>query len=449
MISLSAILHALAPESLSAHLSTFRRDLITNFVEASLLSMRPISLTADPSSLSLLLSSTSPSPLQSLQNLLSFLNSHFFPHLPAAQASFPATLYSPITSAVLTHLLQPSIPSSLPALPSFLSITDEAVLFEDRLLSGGSRNKPIHHWVADVAGHYEKKRRESFLRITREVLSSPEDGSTFKAEVSVNVGDSEIEELDTTAWGFDEEAGRKPQATSTSETTWDQSAHRMSTPEVHEASLQDDEDASDGWGWEDDADGEGDQGKSPSEVQGSDANDPWDDDGWSTEPVSPPQEPKSDSEPVLLAPKAAPKLATRLEKFSAKAKGHGVTSSSTNVSPEVSQVIPITTPQNAASGPLQMQSQVSPTEQEWYLVSLRTRRVLEIVENVMKEGQELSKSRYVARFSNMKNHTDEVPVYLLSMVRKRRQDRDSFLQLLPHLYWICIVRFIQSFIHRC
>jgi protein transport protein DSL1/ZW10 len=415
LISLSAILQSLAPDSLSARLSSFRRDLITKFLDASLLSLRPITLSeSDPSSLSLSLSSTSSSPFQSLQTLLSFLNSHFFPHLPPAQASFPTTLHGPITSAILTHFLEPSIPSSLSALPSFLGVIDEAVHFEERLLSGESRDRPIRHWVADVAGHYEKKRRESFLRLTREELSRPEDGSTFKIEDAFkqppkHVNDSAIEEVNPDAWGFDEEVVRKPHSISSPDTGQDKNGHHRSTPGVqdHGGSPRAEEDASDGWGWGDDADDEADetglQDEHPSEVQESDV-DPWDDDGWS-DPMPPPQEPELTRESALsAAPKAVqkgtPKLATRLEKFSAKAKGHGVTNASTSVSPVVSQVAhppppSPSPPKIAPSRPPQIKSQESPAEQEWYLVSSRAKKVLEIVENAMQEGQELSNSKYV------------------------------------------------------
>jgi protein transport protein DSL1/ZW10 len=356
---------------------------------------------------------------------MAFLKSHFFPHLPHAEASFPATLHIPITSAILTHLLKPSIPSSLPALPSFLEIVDEAVSFEDSLLSGEIRDRPIRSWSDDVAGHYEKKRRESFLRQARKIISEPEKGSTSMVEVSIqqsadSFNHSVMLETDVEAWDFHDERTPKLTDTSTLQTIQQRNGHpfnaRNSAPNVqdHEDSPGDEEAASDEWGWGDDGDddvGDADRNDGAAQdklletnVQNSALDDPWDDDGWSTESQPEPpltfHGPEPDREVSGSTPKVVPKMATRLEKFSAKSKGLGSPNPHTGISPVGSQVARPPLAQPTHPHPPQRRK---PVDRETYLVSSRAKEALEIAEDVMREGHQLLNSEYVTRHLDPSN----------------------------------------------
>ena len=381
VISLSAILQSLTPDSLSTSLSGFRRNLISKFIDVVLLSLRPISVTTSGSlsSISLSLSLTSSTPLQSLSTLMTFLNSYFFPHLPPTQASFPDTLHAPISNSILIHLLEPSIPSSLPALPSFLKTVDEAVHFEGAFLSGSNRDRSIRNWVTDVAGHYEKRRRENFLRQAREVISGPEDGFTVRTEVS---GSSVIEDTDVDV-----------------DDPWDDDAWSTDPAPVLPPSQE-------------------------PEAADTVDDDPWDDDNWPSDPV-PSREPEPAREFPGSIPKGPPKIATRLERFSAKAKALSAPNTHTNGTLVGSHVSNPPSPQLSASPPPYIKPQ---KEQETYPVSLRARKVLEIAVDALREGQELMKSKCVAMSRSSTHHyPDETIVHSQSIVQQNPRCQDSYL----------------------
>ncbi|KAF8582737.1 hypothetical protein K439DRAFT_1635009 [Ramaria rubella] len=394
-ISLAAIFQSIAADFLSTRLSMFRRDLMTKLVDPILLSSYSATTsTSDSSStFSILRSSTPSTPLEALEALMTFINSCFIPHLPLSQGVFLATFHGPITLAVLNHVLKPSIPLSLAALPSFLTTVDDAVRFEDSLLSSDAKDRPIRYWVDDVASHYEKKRRETLFLNARAVINAPEEGTPFRIEVMLPQSPAKTETASpaidetngaTIGWDFDD---GKPEGSANT---------LMSHPSLGtEETGEDGEDTSDGWGWGDDVDEETDAGVIDSleggsrEVKASnqEEDDPWDDDGWSTEPPSP-QPFKLDPEPSSSVLQSAPKMATRLEKHSAKAKGLSVPNAPT-ASPLVAQVLQPPPPSPPTQQPPSRPPKTESQKKETYLVSLRAKKILEIAENAMREGQEL------------------------------------------------------------
>ncbi|KAF7985162.1 hypothetical protein HWV62_7740 [Athelia sp. TMB] len=284
IITLPALLRAISPPALAAHLSTLRRDLTTHHITH---------LLAQPCSLTITLPSPAgqefvfahvPAPpnsekpssrLSNVAALLSFLGAHLYSSLPplTSQASptlncthgqssktFAQALAAPVSHALLHTFLLPRLPSSLDALPPFLALVRGAVDLET-MHSGGDGEVQI--WARGVSGHYARARRNAILQSARQVVSAPDNG-VFLAEVEATQdrdaqtpGVVPIQDVEEDAWGLEDEAAAEKK-----------------------------EQGEDAWGWTDDAE------EPAVEVED---DDPWadpiedveDDDPWADPPLPP------------------------------------------------------------------------------------------------------------------------------------------------------------------
>ncbi|KIJ55371.1 hypothetical protein M422DRAFT_63470 [Sphaerobolus stellatus SS14] len=486
-IALSAILISLSADFLSTRLTTLRRDILSKIIESILVSSKGIEVTipTDPSSPNTLsLSSSSANPLQSLRTVASFLDAHLYPYLPARQASFSLTLHIPISTAILDHLLKPSLPATIHALPSYLDILDDAVRFEEELFTPATRERPIRYWAEEVANHYEKKRREEFLQKTRTIINGREDGTTFRVVTDVRqptpsqvvssvppprqsqpqaskaiVKEKSKEEgagwdgEEESGWEFDDDEPEEPTPQTEPEP---EPEPRSPSPEparspppepvvtqpVRSASPEpdqgDDDDEGDGWGWGDDADpvdtedpidpvgpmdaeppaSTSQAPSAPPSKPDEETDESWASDSWSADPGSSPTQSDPEHKPKeshIVAP--TPKLAKRLEKFSAKAKGLSAPNTPLP-SPAVAAMQVPSRPTPPPPSPMFVQpkvlaqpqpKQMTPAvsrlpvevpkkeEKESYLISVRAKTVLQLAEQVLREGEELSASNVFAK----------------------------------------------------
>lgn len=168
--------------------------MLIKIVDPILLPSHAISTSSEadssPATFSVVSSPKSASPVQSLRSFTHFLRSHLLLHLPESQSDFSESLYTALGSSLLTKLLQPSIPSSLPAVPAYLATLNDAIDFESEYITAHNtssryKRKQIQEWGDDIATHYEKKRREVFLEKTRGVITSFNDKATFRVEMIV------------------------------------------------------------------------------------------------------------------------------------------------------------------------------------------------------------------------------------------------------------------------
>ena len=328
--------------------------------------------------------------------VLSFLSDHLFPHLPST-ATFPITLSRPLSHALLDKLLKPSLPSSQSDLPAFLKLVQHAVKFENDFIRGvlgdDSGSQDIKTWADSAGHHYERKRRIELLERARAVITREDDGSSFRAEVSVaqdepvngtstsviappepptddsNWGFDDDVEAEGDGWGLDDEMDAEPLA---------EEPTQGASPESEPVSVE--EDADDPWGLGDEGDGAAaDDGDASTDSSAWD--DPW---GDAPEPTP--------------APKAT-KAATRLEKLSNKGKIKDTT-------PAVQSPVPAPPPPSTPAPPAlaPVQQEPPPTkrqvEKESYLVSERVKELFWLVEDTLRESSDLASSNILPHHHN-------------------------------------------------
>ncbi|KDQ61547.1 hypothetical protein JAAARDRAFT_190291 [Jaapia argillacea MUCL 33604] len=423
ILDLQSILVSLSPTSLSARLNTIRRDLTTHYIDHILSMPTSVSITQanSPSGLLEHRLALFPSPpntesrlarLESLSSVLTFLQTHIFSTLPPTQDTpFKQSLCKPITTALLNHLLIPSLPSALHSLPPFLELVEQAVEFEERYLVGmlgdTSHEKPVKSWSDGVSGQYERKRRMEILDRARIVIVRVDNESqTFRVEVvdateaapAQSVPEPAKEE--ETAWGFEDEIDG---STAVEEDGWgldddvepqpDLKSHPEAQEDAEPRTMEDD--PSDAWGWN-----EQEEVVPETDTNGGadppDEADPWDDDPWgdsnSGEATRPPPAPTIPVTPAL-------KQAKRLEKFTAKGKnGHAnvveapAPLGTTRTTPLAASV-PSTNGQSKSAMGKTTLPPPPPVVKETYLVSNRVRDILNMVNDVLHEGKELTASK--------------------------------------------------------
>jgi centromere/kinetochore protein ZW10 len=88
--------------------------------------------------------------LENLTAVLTFLDTHMFPCLPEAQKQLMSrSIYKPIATGVLNHLLIPPLPSSFILLSSFLDLVQKAVDFESqhiKMVGDAAAERTIKTW---------------------------------------------------------------------------------------------------------------------------------------------------------------------------------------------------------------------------------------------------------------------------------------------------------------
>ncbi|RPD59040.1 hypothetical protein L226DRAFT_510672 [Lentinus tigrinus ALCF2SS1-7] len=425
-IRLPDVLASMTPAALSMHLATLRRDITTHCIEYTM--KQPIQIyqtdttgLTGTSQYKLSMQRAPPGVedlslrLANLTTVMAFLHSHLFPHLPPAErTSFPLSLCAPIRSAILNQLLLPNLPSTLSKLPDFLSLAKQAAQLEDevviQMLGDNGADRSIKSWVDNVGLHYERKRRAAILDRARAiVVSPPDDSTTFRVEVPlivenvpipVNLVDKPVTNgkhpepvaADDDAWGFGDESpsqgnetSSQSDETSTDEWGFDDDIDPEPTPEpepvpepskasVPESSTgTEDSTEDDPWGWNDDTE--------PTEPDDGSA---WDD-AWDEKPSAP--------EPVPPSP--APKPAKGLEK---RFGGKSVPNSPAFPPPQ-SPAAPVHSsppPPPPVASRKTKHTPVPPPllipATETYAVSGRTKDLLQLVEDVLREGAELVSS---------------------------------------------------------
>ncbi|KAG6332376.1 hypothetical protein ID866_6708, partial [Astraeus odoratus] len=421
LVPLTAVLSSMSPSTLSAQLTTLRRDLTNRyFVHILCHPDLTISITEDDSSgflvhkLQCLPSRDTISldnALQNLASLLDFFNNKAFPHLPPSQRhSFPHSLAKPLTTSIMTNLLTPSLPSTLDALPDFLELTGKAVEFEFRyivnLLGGDSTEREIKSWADNVCAHYERARRISILDTFRGVVleKAARKGDTFMTELVVsrevvqdydhtsgpqkqvaNISPS----AETDAWHLDDDQSF---ATSSSksgadDSSWgfDDAAEQVGQTAGHSTPANEavpkaeaEVDPSDAWGWNDDElSEEGLDASSgekiatdPTEEDGLWDDDPWADSADANEPITSTNPPVQPARPVVGVSVMPGRTS---ESSQRETNGHAKLSSSKGL------------PVHVAT--------------ESYPVSALTAEVIQTVEVCLREGKSLEASHIFTKLS--------------------------------------------------
>lgn len=341
-------------EALVAHLNSLRKDLAARFVDPILLSSAVVRVEAGI--LALHAAGDPANRLTSLSALPRFIHDNLLPHLPPdLYADFAASLYSPVVTAVLRHLLEPSLPSTLDKLPGFLALVRDAVAFESSIAADcdihGGRERILHDWADNLPTYYEKQRRQQLLEEARAVLL---DGSADSVRVDAPPS-ADAEHLDApthsdppapeppkeddfeNSWDFEDAAANG--RTSTDSWGFDDDAEdeakKVQEPPAHIkppdiAILPSDEDSSNGWGWDDDGE---DAPPAATTVQ-EDEDDPWETAWADPAPSKPPASAPAQVE-TFDAPSSPmkPKSASRLEKKLAKSRGLNVPTTPMSANP--------------------------------------------------------------------------------------------------------------------
>ncbi|KAG1808730.1 uncharacterized protein BJ212DRAFT_1449010 [Suillus subaureus] len=376
-LPLSSVLSSISSASLASHLSTLRRDILTHYIECSF--DQPTSLTVStmkdksgalmhvlgrfPSSPN---TTDTGSPLTNVSTALDFLHKQLFPALPSTHKhSFSRSLSKPISTAVLTRLLIPGLPSQLEALPTFLQIANKAVDLEDKYIVGmldASSESEIKAWVNNVCTHYERQRRSHILDSTRKlIIQSISSEPTFYAqlplsqETSDKAGPAPADEGD--AWGLDDDGQSFNTGSSRSapeeENVWgfdDDLEEEKETQQAEPVEVVE-EDPGDAWGWND---------EEPAPEELVQTEDLWDD-PWGEEPALSEVTPAVRTVPVSSQrPSANSGLATQ----------------------RISRPLNSTSHHPPNSGPVT----------EPYLVSTLAKSIIRTVEDALHEGQGLSSS---------------------------------------------------------
>jgi centromere/kinetochore protein ZW10 len=310
--------------------------------------------------------------LENLTAVLTFLDMYMLPCLPEVQKQLMSrSIYKPIATGVLNHLLIPSLPSSFILLLSFLDLVQDAVDFEGkhlRMFGDVAAERTINTWADGVGGYYERKRRMDVLEKARTIITHAEDDdATFSVEVesepvaqSVRERPAGNDAVDDQARGFDG-SGKEGADASVDEAGWgfDEDADKPESPhERTEALVSTDRDKNPGvdegpaaaWGWNDE-----DSSAAPDDVDdGSAWDDPWNDapaeESVPTVPAIPPKLPLNGTNPPLSV--------------------------------------------NTATNPIPPPTPAKP--KETYLVSTYVNKLLKTVEDVLEEGKEFASSRIVA-----------------------------------------------------
>ncbi|KAH9846124.1 hypothetical protein C2E23DRAFT_605268 [Lenzites betulinus] len=440
---LSAVISSLSPSVLSTHITTLRRDIIAYCIDHVL--KQPVTTQQTDSSdisgptehhLSLY-----PAPpgeedltfrIERLTTVMTFLREHLFPHFPEPERkSLPLSLATPTHSAILNHLLLPHLPSSLQKLPDYLHLAKRAVQAEDeiivQMLGDATSDRSVKTWVDGVGLHYERKRRAEILDKARSiVVAPPDDTRSFRVEVSLVLEEStpllpaeekapatngttnghttngipvaevivengeaeeawgfeddtpiQSEDSSSNGWDFEDDVDPEPEPTAVVEVS--QPAEPEPEPEPAEEPVVDEED--DPWGW---------NGESTGNEDSVAEESAWDD-AWDVKPSEP--------EPVILSPVVAPKPAKGLQKFSKSVP------SSPALPPPRSPAIPPSQPTVVKSPPPPpppiVPAAVKPVQvTESFLVSGRTKDLLQLVEDVLREGADLVSSGILASYAS-------------------------------------------------
>ncbi|KAG1746530.1 uncharacterized protein EDB91DRAFT_1117434 [Suillus paluster] len=397
-LPLSSVFLSISSASLASHLSTLRRDILTQHVEYSF--DQPTSLTVsstkDTSGALMHVLSRFPlspnsidtaSPLANVSTTLDFLRIQLFPALPPTHKhSFPRSLSKPISTAVLARLLIPGLPTQLEALPAFLKLANKAVELEDKYIVGmldASSECEIKAWVNNVCTHYERQRRSCILDSARKLIiqSASSSESAFHAqlplsqEISDQAGLAPTDEGD--AWGFDDDgqslkSGSFKSATEPEEEdVWGFDDDLREETETRQADpTQVEEDPGDAWGWNDEE-------PAPEEAVQPEDNtwdDPWGDESFATPAVRPTtmssQRPSANSAPTT-------------QKVSTKSKQASVADGRpTNGTIDASSRAIAPSRHPLKSGPLT----------EPYLVSTLAKSIIHKVEDALYEGKGLASS---------------------------------------------------------
>lgn len=422
VICLSALLASMSPAALSMHLSTLRRDIMTHCIDYVL--KQPVQIyQAHPSDLTgtsahtLSLQRAPPGTedlvlrLSHLTAVITFLNAHLFPHLPPPERkSFPLSLCTHIRTSLLNHLLLPNLPSSLSKLPDFLRIANRAVEIEDtivvKMLGDNGVDRSIQSWVDGVGLHYERKRRADILDRARViVVSSHDDSNAFRVEMPLVIEEEkpipvQVDEKPVTNGGTHAQEGSVPPE---GDTAWGFEDETQNQSEQYSA---------DGWSFDDDIEPEPEPEVQPEprpEPELTKVAEPpqeieeQEDDPWALDDAAPP-EPEDESPwddawdekpavPDPVPPSPAPKPAKGLEK---KLGGKSVPNSPAFPpphSPAVSSPPQPPPPAVASQRPIPALAPLRPVQvTETYLVSGRTKELLQLVEDVLREGAELVSS---------------------------------------------------------
>ncbi|KAH9893391.1 hypothetical protein C8Q73DRAFT_746134 [Cubamyces lactineus] len=425
---LASIIASIAPTALATHISTLRRDILTHCVEYVV--KQPITIQemtstqiSGPTEHKLSLYPAPPQDtdlilrLERLTSVMRFLMEHLFPHLPPPERrSLSLSLSTPTRTAILNHLLLPHLPSSLSKLSEYLLLAKRAVQAEDeiviQMLGDTSGERSVAAWVDNVGSHYERKRRAEILDKARViVVRAHDENSSFRVEAPLILeemgspapaadnppatngadkvyhangntnGEAELEaaenawdfedetpiqseESSTDGWGFDDEIPSEEPAVEEVPPPSAEPDH----PEPTEESTGD-EDVEDAWGWNDDT--------SPTTGNGDTLEESAWDDAWDEKPSEP--EPAASAVP-------APKPAKGLQKFSKSTPSTPtIPAPKSPFAPQQStlQSMPATVPP-VPPKPVQIA--------ESFLVSGRTKELLQLVEDVLREGAELVSS---------------------------------------------------------
>ena len=319
----------------------------------------------------------------------------------------------------------------------------------------------IKSWVEGIVSHYQRKRKVDVLDQARRMFTdiSSDWHETFQVEWTVssatpapsangsalpeldppssasdhplmlavdgkNYVDKEIEQVDDEGWGFDDVDGTNeadaPPDDETKEPPRVNASPSFTDPDVYIADEVDD----DAWGWNDEGDPEPTLMSKPNESKsngnaegGAGGDDPlWS--AWDDTPPSPPTK------------KTVPKPATKLEKFSSKGKQGAKppkiitqppepkpisvsTDASTRLDPNYvptpASSTSLSSSWSSSSGTLSQQFQsIPPTPasiaaqekapKEFYSVSSGMQDILELVESIMIESSEFSRSTLLAAY---------------------------------------------------
>ncbi|KAJ7759219.1 hypothetical protein B0H16DRAFT_1885130 [Mycena metata] len=374
-LSLSEILSSLSPASLSTHLATLRRDIMTHYVDHLL--TQPTTLTPSENGLTPFHAPPNdaalPDGLANVSTALHFLSTHLTSALPApAQSPFTRALCRPLTTSVLSNLLIPALPNAFAGLPGFIELAQRAVAFEEEVvvrLLGDDGERAIKAWVDGLGGHYERQRRVRILEAARVVVLAPEQADGFRAEIEMVQekvpvqAEGEEEENADSSWGFEEEGPVNGDAAADDGDGWGfdedepepaPAAVVPAIPLVEESVSAEDgwgfddedepvpdaepepqppamngheqkngdqpepepePDADDAWGWNDDAPEES--------AEDTPAWDAWDEPSTSSTDSRPPPAPSiapAAAAAIASSPAPSPKMATRLEKLANKGK---------------------------------------------------------------------------------------------------------------------------------
>ncbi|KAJ7130610.1 hypothetical protein C8R44DRAFT_613672 [Mycena epipterygia] len=453
VLSLPEILSSLSTPSLSNHLATLRRDIMTHYVDHVLRQPTSLTISSENSEHRLTLFPSPPNSedlttrLDNVSATLNFLSTHFMAFIPTSEIrAFSRSLCKPIVTSVLTNLLVPSLPSSFNLLPQFLRLSKQAVAFEDeyiiQLLGDDKSDRPIKSWVDGLGGHYERQRRVQILETSRVIMLAPESmPDRFHVEIEIHkdkimpeVVPVQPEEDHDASWGFeDEKRTANGGADDAADDGWgfDDDAEPEPAPVPAEAeSVPPPEDvAEDGWGFDEEEVAPA-ESEEPLTTNGHDEPEPdawgWNDDDapvdsadetvWDDPWDDPPAKPSAAKEsrpppaPSIAsipspASTSSPKMATRLEKLANKGKKH-LNGGSPLASPvpstpmTSSKSTPVTSsrppPPAAVKSPEKRPPRLATSvvvPKETYSVSGRMRQIINILEDVLTEGQKFAASK--------------------------------------------------------